>query len=103
MDKKLFIAHGIREGKKKLSPRRCVGKFCAQHNYQHKQGMKSAMPYHRCGKSVQVDYRLCRNCGGDSLRHVLKRKEIKAAKNFKLVLEQIKKLKIIIRKNIIPI
>ena len=65
--------------------------------------MKSAMPCHRCGKGVQVDYLLCRNYGGDSLRHVLKKKEIKAAKNFNLVLEQIKKLKIIIRKNIIPI
>ena len=65
--------------------------------------MKSAMPCHRCGKGVQVDYCLCRNCGGDSLRLKLKRKEIKAAKNFKLVLEQVKKLKIIIRKSIIPI
>ena len=65
--------------------------------------MKSAMPCHRCGKGVQVDSCLCCNCGGDSLRLNLKRKEIKAAKNFKLVLEQIKKLKIIIRKIILPI
>ena len=55
--------------------------------------MKSAMPCRRCGKGVKVDYRLCRNCGGDSLRHVLKRKEIKAARNFSLVLEEIKKIK----------
>ena len=64
--------------------------------------MKSAMPCHRCGKGVQVDYRLCRNCGGDSLRHVLKGKEIKAAKKLNLVLEQIIKLKIIIRKKFYP-
>ena len=96
MDEKIIHCSWYMRGQKNFCPRRCVGKFCAQHNYQIKQGMKSAMPCRRCGKGVQVDYRLCRNCGGDSLRHVLKRKEIKAARNFSLVLEEIKKIKIII-------
>ena len=90
-------------GQKNFCPRRCVGKFCAQHNYQIKQGMKLAMPCHVCGKGVQVDYHLCRYCGGDSLRHVLKRKEIKAAKNYILVLEEIKKFKNHNLKNILSL
>ena len=67
----------------------CVGTFCAQHNYQIKQGMKSPMPCRSCGVGVQADYRLCRNCGGDRLRQMLKRVEIRAKRDFDVVLAEL--------------
>ena len=79
-------------GQKNFFTRRCVGEYCAQHNYQIKIGMKPLLPCRVCKKGIHVDYRLCLDCGGDKLRHKLKRKEIKAIKNFQLVLEEIKQI-----------
>ena len=76
--------------RKETCGRRCMGEYCAWHNYQQKTVKKRPAPCRSCGKGVLCDYRLCMECGGSKLKHRLISKHKKAKKNFELVLVELK-------------
>ena len=76
--------------RKETCGKRCMGEYCAWHNYQLKTVKKRPVPCRSCGAGVVCDYRLCLACGGSKLKHRLIRKHRKAKKNFERVLVELK-------------
>jgi len=58
--------------------------------YQLKKGMKMPEPCRVCGVGLLCDYRLCKPCGGNTLKQCLICKREKAKKFFELVLLKLK-------------
>jgi len=76
-------------GQKESCGKRCYGVYCRQHNYQLKKGMKKPEPCRGCGVGLLCDYRLCKPCGGNALKRLI-RKRKKAKKFFEHVLLELK-------------
>jgi len=76
-------------GRKENCGKPCVGEFCGRHNCKLKNGATNHAPCQGCGVGVKCDYRLCKDCGGNVLKHRLRRKERKARQLFDRVLQEL--------------
>ena len=55
-----------------LCARRCVGKYCAAHNQQLKNGSRGLILCIKCGHGVRGKTKLCAECGGPRFREFVK-------------------------------
>jgi len=76
-------------GRKENCGKRYEGEFCGRHNYKLRNGATNHAPCKGCGVGVKSDYRLCGACGGNVLKHRLRRKERKARQLFDQVLQEL--------------
>jgi len=76
-------------GRKENCGKLCEDEFCGRHNHKLKNGATNHAPCQGCGVGVKCDYRLCKDCGGNMLKHRLRRKERKVRQLFDRVLREL--------------
>ena len=79
----------LKSGETEVCGKSCLWEYCKIHRAKIRKGCKVPVPCGSCGRGVQSDIPLCRDCGREKVRHWHKAQERAARIVFGSVLEQL--------------
>ena len=79
----------LKSGETEVCGKSCLWEYCKIHRAKIRKGCKVPVPCGSCGRGVQSDIPLCRDCGREKIRHWHKAQERAARIVFGSVLEQL--------------
>ena len=79
----------LKSGETEVCGKSCLWQYCKIHRAKIRKGCKVPVPCGSCGRGVQSDIPLCRDCGRGKVRHWHKAQERAARIVFGAVLEQL--------------